>query len=276
MTHGTRQRARTCPYIRRGPDSGEKKGVFVGNHGNFQKRRKMTTKGARLEGRESEPAAQVGKRLFQAPSARGETRESRAEAAGPTAATGTQRGRPAGTQETPTGEEGQRTGRTLSASSRRGRTSAPGSRSPRRRRWSRICKTSRFSFLVLFCFPISPCSKKVWKPLRAASFPAEKWFAGRGSGRKMNERGRAGRGGEGGGTRTPGGAQIAPAGGGRGGRGPGWSPDLGKSGLPRVTFTSKIRSTGRKSNAVGQRKKREELRKKAAIPGLRADQMKRN
>lgn len=184
MTHGARQRARTCAYIRRGPDSGEKKGVFVGNHGNFQKRRKMTTKGARLEGRESEPAAQVGKRLFQAPSARGETRESRAEAAGPTAATGTQRGRPAGTQETPTGEEGQRTGRTRSASSRRGRPSAPGSRSPRRRRWSRICKTSRFSFPVLFCFPISPCSKKVWKPLRAASFPAEKWFAGRGSGRK--------------------------------------------------------------------------------------------
>lgn len=92
----------------------------------------------------------------------------------------------------------------------------------------------------------------------------------------MNEHGRAGRGGEGGGTRTPGGAQIAPAGGGRGGRGPGWSPDLGKSGLPRDTFKSKIRSTGRKSNAVGQRKKREELRKKAAIPGLRADQMKRN
>lgn len=78
MTHGARQRARTCAYIRRGPDSGEKKGVFVGNHGNFQKRRKMTTKGARLEGRESEPAAQVGKRLFQAPSDRGETRRLRA------------------------------------------------------------------------------------------------------------------------------------------------------------------------------------------------------
>lgn len=83
MTHGTRQRARTCPYIRRGPDSGEKKGVFVGNHGNFQKRRKKTTKGARLEGRESEPAAQVGKRLFQAPSDRGETPGEQSGGCGP-------------------------------------------------------------------------------------------------------------------------------------------------------------------------------------------------
>lgn len=105
MTHSTRQRVRICAYIRHGPDSGEKEGVFIRNHGNFQKRKKMTTKSVWLEACGSEPTAHLGKCLFQAPSDQDETLESRAAAAGQMAATWTQRGGPARTQETLTGEE---------------------------------------------------------------------------------------------------------------------------------------------------------------------------